>query len=263
LTAPQTDKYFNLINPLIIKLTTIMKSITLLICLLFITTIGRSQEFNLLNTSPGERAQTQEDKWEPIESQYKVDWRERSIGLIFMPIPLVKSIEITGSKGTKKIGDVDKIFSVGFGAALNYDFNASGSGLGNITYFAVLLGGGESDLQAYDFFTALKYDITFGPISKFELSPLFGLGNLAFVNTKESLNVGSSLYVSGGARITYLATNNLFVGADIQTTPIIFDPEKLIGVKNTEHPFVGEVESAKINYSFFAQINLSIRYNIF
>lgn len=241
-----------------------IKSITLLICLLFITTTGHSQEFNLLGTSPGENSQIQEDNWEPIELQYKVDWRERSIGLFFMPIPLnIDSIEITGSKSSRTIGEDEKIFDFGFGVNFNYDFNTSGSGFGNITYFAVILGAAESDLQAYDFFTALKYDINFGPLSKFEVSPLLGVGSLAFVNTKQSLFVGSSLYVSGGARISWLATKNLFVGADIQTTPIIFDPQKLMGVKDKVDPFLGEIDSAKINYTFFGQINLSIRYNIF
>jgi hypothetical protein len=241
-----------------------IKSITLLICLLFITTIGLSQEFNFLNTAPGENTQIQEDNWEPIELQYRIDWRERSIGLFFMPIPLnISSIEITGSKNSLTIAENDKIFNVGFGASFNYDFNATGSGLGNITYFAVILGAGESDLQAYDFFTALKYDYNFGPLSRFELSPLLGIGNLAFVNTNKTLNVGSSLYVSGGARISWLAANNLFVGADIQTTPIIFDAKKLLGVKNQVDTFLGKIDSAKIKYSFFAQINISIRYNIF
>jgi hypothetical protein len=241
-----------------------IKSITLLICLLLITTIGRAQEITLLNTSPGENTELQEDNWEPIELQYRVNWRERSIGLFFMPIPLnIESIKITGSKESRTIGEDDKIFNVGFGASINYDFNASGSGLGNITYFAVILGAGESDLQAYDFFTALKYDINFGPLSKFELSPLLGFGSLAFTDTKKSLYMGNSFYVSGGARISWLAANNLFIGADIQTTPFIFDPKKLLGVKGEVDTFLGEIDSAKINYSFFAQINLSIRYNIF
>jgi hypothetical protein len=239
-----------------------IKSITILICLLLITTIGQSQEFNLLNTSPGENTQL-EGNLEPIELQYKVDWREKSVGLFFMPIPQnIQSIEITGAKDSRTI-EGDNIFNVGFGASFNYDFNASGSGLGNITYFAVILGGANSELQAYDFFTALKYDINFGPLSKFELSPLFGVGNLAFINTKESLNLGRSLYVSGGFRINWLAINNLFVGADIQTNPIIFDPEKLVGVKDQVDSFLGKIDSTKINYSFFLQINLSIRYNIF
>jgi hypothetical protein len=240
-----------------------IKSITLLICLLLITTIGQSQEFNFLNTSPGENTQIQESNSEPIELQYKVDWRENSVGLFFMPIPLnIESIEITGSKDARTI-EGGNIFNVGFGASFNYDFNASGSGFGNITYFAVILGAEKSELQAYDFFTALKYDINFGPLSKFELSPLLGAGNLSFINTKESLNLGRSLYVSGGVRITWLAINNLFVGADIQTNPIIFDPKKLVGVEDQVDTFLGEIDSAKINYSFFAQINLSIRYNIF
>jgi hypothetical protein len=243
-----------------------MKSITLLICLLFITTIGRSQEFNLLNSSPGENTQTQEDEWEPIELQDTMDWREKSVGLFFMPIPLnIDTIDIEGSLGSEQIGTNASIFSVGFGASFNYDFNASGSGFGNITYFAVILGAGDSPLEAYDFFTALKYDIKLGALSRFELSPLVGVGNLTFRDTNAKLNLGSSFYVSGGARITWLAAPRLFVGADIQTTPIIFDTEKLLGLsdKVDQDPVVGEVDSAKINYSFFAQINLSLRYNIF
>jgi hypothetical protein len=233
-----------------------MKSITLLICLLFITTIGWSQEFNLTKSSPGENTFIQEDDFVPITAQDAIDWREKSVGLFFMPIPLnIDTIELDGPNPLE-LGANDKIFSVGFGASLNFDFNASGSGLGNITYFAVIFGASDSPLQAYDFFTALKYDIKLGPLSKFELSPLLGVGNLAFVDTDDSLNYGSSLYLSGGARITWLAANDLFVGADIQTTPIIFSTEKLLGLEDSDY-------TAKINYSFFAQINLSIRYNIF
>ena len=82
-----------------------IKTITLLICLLFITTIGRSQEFNLLNTAPGENTQAKEDNWEPLELQEAMDWREKSVGLFFMPIPLnIDTIDIEGSLGSDQIG---------------------------------------------------------------------------------------------------------------------------------------------------------------
>jgi hypothetical protein len=245
-----------------------MKSITLLICLLFITTIGRSQEFNLLSTSPGENIELKDDNWEPLELQDEaMDWREKSVGLFFMPIPLnIDTIEFDFPSGSGGLDYGDNVFSVGLGASFNFDFNASGSGFGNITYLAVIFGTSESGLEAYDFFTALKYDIKLGALSKFELSPLLGIGNLSFRDTDASLNLGNSFYASGGLRLTWLAAPRFFVGADIQSVPLIFNTQSLLGVEDVIIETDAGFESAtdvKIKYAFPVQINLSLRYNIF
>jgi hypothetical protein len=106
-----------------------------------------------------------------------------------------------------------------------------------------------------------------GSLSKFELSPLVGIGNLSLTGTDVDGPIsGSSLYFSGGVRITYLVMNNLFVGADIQTVPIVFDAKKLFEMP--DEISVGEnetriVKSVKIVYSLPVQVNLSVRYNIF
>jgi hypothetical protein len=251
------------------------KSITLFSCLLFVTAIGISQEFNLLNTSPGEKSQFQDFEWEPIAVQDdELNWREKSIGLFFMPIPLgIDGLEITDSTGDVIDDRTGDSFSFGFGASFNYDFKKSGDGLGLIAYVAYVLGNNEVDAvgnkleSAIDIFTALKYDIKLGALSKFELSPLVGIGNLSLTGTDVDGPIsGSSLYFSGGVRITYLVMNNLFVGADIQTVPIVFDAKKLFEMP--DEISVGEnetriVESVKIVYSLPVQVNLSVRYNIF
>ena len=244
-----------------------IKSITILICLLFITTIGWSQEFALFVASPRENTQTQEANWEPIELQYKNNWREKSVGLLFMPIPLDFSNIVFEFPSASGIGPLEeKLFSVGVGVSFNFDFNASGSGLGNITNFGFIFGNGNSAFQAYDIFTALKYDIKLGPLSKFELSPLAGLGNLIFIDTDSKLNYGSSLYLSGGLRVTWLAVPGLFVGADIQSVPLIFNASKLLGVDGVEISTGNSFQAAtnvKIEYTIPVQVNLSLRYNIF
>jgi hypothetical protein len=244
-----------------------IKSITLLICLLFIITTGRSQEFAFSNTYPGENTQIQEDNWEPIELQYKNNWREKSVGLLFMPIPLNFSNIVFKFPSASGIGPLEeKLFSVGVGISFNYDFNASGSGLGNITNFALIFGNGNSAFQAYDIFTAIKYDIKLGTLSRFELSPLVGLGNLIFIDTDSKLNYGSSLYLSGGLRVTWLAAPGLFVGADIQSAPLIFNASKLLGVDGVEISTGSSFQAAtsvKIEYTLPVQVNLSLRYNIF
>ena len=244
-----------------------IKSITLLICLLFITTIGRSQEFNLINSTPGENPEENFDYGTTL-NQDAIDWRETSVGLFFMPIPL--NIDNIAFDFPTYSGDVPydyNLFSVGVGASFNFDFNASGSGFGNITYFAIIFGTSESGFQAYDIFTAAKYDIKLGALSKFELSPLVGLGNLTFTDADASLNLGSSLYVSGGARITWLAAPGFFVGADVQSFPLIFNTQKLLGVEDVivqlDQTTFEAATDVKIEYSFPVQVNLSLRYNIF
>lgn len=227
-----------------------LKKITLLTCLLLLGNICSAQESDTDKTPPLDENFT-------ARGQDVIDWRESSVGLFFMPLPLnIDNIEIERGNGTETLQGSDNLFSVGFGLSLNFDFDASGSGLGNITYFAIIFGSGDYSLQAMDFFTAVKYDIKLGPLSKFELSPLLGVGNLAFSDTDSSQNVGSSLYVSGGARITWLAAKDFFVGADLQSVPLVFNTEKLLGVED-------EVNSAKLKYTFPVQVNLSLRYNIF
>ena len=229
-----------------------LKKITLLTCLLFLGNICSAQESDSDKTPPLAESSSVDESFS-ARPQEVIDWRESSVGIFFMPLPLnIDEIDFDGVTGTAS-GD---LFSVGFGASLNFDFNASGSGLGNITYFAIIFGSGDYSLQAIDIFTALKYDIKLGPLSKFELSPLLGVGNLAFTDTDSSQNVGSSLYASGGARITWLAGKDFFVGADLQTVPLVFNTEKLLGVEDV-------VSDAKITYKFPVQINLSLRYNIF
>jgi hypothetical protein len=244
-----------------------IKSITLLICLLFITTIGWSQEFDLLNTSPGENTQIQEDNWEPIELQHKKNWQEKSVGIFFMPIPLDFSDIVFEFPSASDIDPLEeKLFSVGVGVSLNFDFNASGSGFGNTTYFAIILGNGDSNFQAYDIFTAIKYDIKLGTLSKFELSPLAGMGNLTFTDTATKQNFGSSLYFSGGVRVTYIGAPGFFVGVDIQSVPLIFNTKSLLGVDGVQVSTGNNFQAAttvKIEYTFPVQANLSLRYNIF
>jgi hypothetical protein len=229
-----------------------LKKITLLTCLLLLGNICSAQIADLDKTPPLDESSALGEDFSP-RVQDAIDWRESSVGIFFMPIPLnIDEIDFDGLTGTAS-GD---LFSVGFGASLNFDFNASGSGLGNITYFAIIFGSGDYSLQAIDIFTALKYDIKLGPLSKFELSPLLGVGNLAFTDTDSSRNVGSSIYASGGARITWLAGKDFFVGADLQTVPLVFNTEKLLGVEDI-------VNNAKITYKLPVQVNLSLRYNIF
>jgi hypothetical protein len=250
------------------------KSISLLICLLFITTICKSQEFNIQNTSPGENTLIEKHNWETLVLQNEIDWRETSVGLFFMPKPLgINALEIYDENGNSNVKEIGDDFSFGFGASLNFDFEKSGAGFGNITYVAYILGDKDAT-SAFDIFTALKYDIKLGDLSRFELSPFVGLGNLSMKRADDILGdtSGSSLYFSGGLRITYLVVNNLFVGADIQTVPYVTNVKKLFEIGDTEllvprgggPPVETTVDDAKIQYAVpYFQVNLSIRYNIF
>lgn len=144
---------------------------------------------------------------------------------------------------------------MGVGVAINADFNKSGKGFGMISYFSFI---GGDNIKAYDFFLALKYDLRFGdPVkSRFEFSPLLGIGNLSFIEKVDDLALGNSTYFSGGVRVTFRLANNLFAGADVQTVPLIFNPESLLGLD-------GQATDVSIDYKFFAQLNLSLRYNLF
>lgn len=190
------------------------------------------------------------------------NFSEHSIGVLFMPIPLnIDQINITRNNGiveefSPEGGD---LFNSGIGVALNMDFNKSGTGLGAIAYYSKI--SGDAGLEATDFFGALKYDIALtidmeSFWSNVEISPLIGLGNLTFDAEESDQTIGSSLYLSGGVRLTYRIVNNLFIGADVQTVPIIFDTVGLLGEDDT-------ASDAEIDYKFIAQFNLTLRYSLF
>jgi hypothetical protein len=241
-----------------------MKSIAFLTLLLFITTIGISQETNLL-TSPGENTQIENTQWEPLEIQSARNWRESSFGLFFMPIPLnIESIDFDFPSGNGSFDAGENFFSTGFGLSANVDFKSSGSGLGGILYYAFINNAEGSDLSATDIFMALKYDFALG-LSAFEISPLAGLGLLTFQDDASDSVLGNSLYFSAGARVTWLAANRLFLGADIQLSPIIFNPKSLLGVEDIEVNTGQGFETAtdvSINYALPFQVNISLRYNL-
>ncbi|GHC55392.1 hypothetical protein GCM10008083_19400 [Ulvibacter litoralis] len=215
-----------------------------------------AQEFLTAASSPGEQIE-ENPTWMAVDDRIKT-FKEESIGILFMPIPLnISNIEFTqGATTTTLENNNEKLFGTGLGVALNADFNASGFGFGTIAYYAII--SGDQDLRANDAFIALKYDIPLGDRAEtnFEISPLIGIGALSFQETVEDKTLGSSAYVSGGFRATWRFANNFFLGADVQTVPAVFNAEKLLGVED-------QVDEAKINYEFIAQFNLSLRYSIF
>lgn len=229
----------------------------LIIALTVSVFITSAQNFDEVLLSPGENTLT-ENEWTnnpPLEDVIQT-FREKSLGILFMPIPLnIDEIKYTinGSETILQGGD---LFNMGVGIALNYDFNKSGWGLGALGYFANI---GGDNLKAYDFFGALKYDIPLGDRAEtnFEMSPLLGIGNLSFQEKNLDLYTGNSFYFSGGVRITWRIINKLFLGADVQTVPLIFNADKLLGLENE-----AGASDAKIHYKFIAQLNLSLRYSI-
>lgn len=233
-----------------------MKSKTLLSFLLTLFAFnGYTQEFELLSlNSPGEKINYETSDF--IEDEEIKNFKESSVGILYMPIPLnIKSITFTTDGQTEKFdGSVD-LFNMGIGIALNQDWEKSGMGFGSIMYFAYIWG--DKDIAAFDVFAALKYDLPLGNrlTTNFELSPLLGLGMLNFSNTDSSESYGSSFYFSGGTRITWRISNTVFAGGDFQTTPMLFDTRNLLGVKD-------QVDEAKIEYKFFAQVNFSLRFNL-
>jgi len=236
-----------------------MKKINFLVALL----ICCASTLNAQNTqeplaSPGDYLLVPETTVEveaPIQESLQT-FKEESIGIFFMPIPLnIDKITFTVDGQETELEAADDLFKTGIGVALNADFDKSGFGFGAIAYFAAI---GGDNLRAYDGFVALKYDIPLGDRAEtnFELSPLVGIGSMGFQETVDDLYLGSSFYVSGGARITWRVANKLFLGADVQTVPAFFSPEKLLGVEDV-------VDEAKIDFKFLAQFNLSLRYSIF
>jgi hypothetical protein len=237
-----------------------MKKIILLFVTILLSTFAtQGQNLENIVASPGEYFAN-----DILEEENPIDvietFKENSIGILFMPIPLnIDKIKYTlsGTGTETTLRNSDNLFNTGIGVAFNADFNNSGWGFGSIAYFAII---GGDDFKAYDFFAALKYDIPLGDRAEtnFELSPLLGLGNVSFIEklSGDDQALGNSYYFSGGARITWRIANNLFLGADIQTVPLLFNPEKVLGLE-------GDVDDAKIEYKFVAQLNLSLRYSIF
>lgn len=228
------------------------KTILTTLLLVFVGTIGFSQDFDFQEVAYAnfEDSQNAVNDYSISGTEDGVKtFREYSIGIMFMPIPMfIDQIKLDGVS----FNNDENIFGVGYGITGNFDFNKRGLGFGVFMYYAFITG--KDELKAEDLFLAFKYDIRLGGLnSNFELSPLVGLGQMRF-NTDNG-NVGKSTYLSGGARVTIRISNRFFCGADIITVPWLFNPEELLSVEG-----VNEVE---IDYKFIAQFNLSIRYNIF
>lgn len=228
--------------------------VALLICCASSLTAQTTQE---PLSSPGEMLLVPESNIEDevLPQESLQTFKEESIGIFFMPIPLnIDKISFTTNGTTTELQGADDLFNTGIGVAINADFEKSGFGIGANGYFAVI---GGDNLRAYDGFVALKYDIPLGDRAEtdFELSPLLGIGSMGFQETVNDLYLGSSFYFSGGARITWRVANKLFLGADFQTVPSFFNPEQLLGVEDT-------VDEVEIDFKFFAQLNFSLRYSL-
>ncbi|WP_339700176.1 hypothetical protein [uncultured Marixanthomonas sp.] len=232
-----------------------MKKITLILLCVLCWSATKAQETSMLLQAPGE---TYEYSLEESFTQDKVQtFKEYSLGVMFMPIPLfIDEIQITQDGNTQNFSNDENIFNVGIGLVVNADFNESGLGFGSMGYFSII--GGE-DIRAYDGFFALKYDFALGdPIdTNFEISPLLGLGWLQFQRKADEANYGSSYYVAGGLRLTWKIVNGVFVGADALTTPTLFafNKEKLLGVD-------GEVDEVNFKNKTPVTLNISLRFNI-
>ena len=201
-------------------------------------------------------------------------FRERSIGVYFLPIALnFESITFSGvneSTFNNPNGDFvlegsDAVsFNSGYGLAVNIDFNNSGFGFGALGYFAFIPG---ESLDGFDGFVGLKYDLPLGDrvSTNFEISPLLGVGSIGFRTVDEELFTGSSLYWSGGVRVTWRMANRWFLGIDAQNAPVFFNRAGLLGVEDTQN-FEGdnlETNDVDIEYNFIFQFNASLRFNIF
>lgn len=196
-----------------------------------------------------------DDSYSFAANEMKV-FKEYSIGFLLMTTPLnIKNIQITSGGQSSDYSGTTDLFSMGYGVALNADFNDSGFGFGGIMYYALI--SGKEKIRGHDFFVAFKYDFPLGNrlTTDFEISPLLGVGVIALQETDDDKYYGSSSYISGGARLTWRATNWLFFGGDIQTTPFLFTPETLLGMQD-------QVESAKITYKLPFQVNFSLRFNL-
>jgi hypothetical protein len=231
-----------------------MKKINLILLLLtLVTTLSFAQNSDFEAETASSNFESPKEQFNSktyaTSLQEEKTFRENSIGVMFMPIPLfIDEINIDGTEFTTD----DNFFNSGVGITFNFDFNKRGLGFGAFGYIALI---GGDDLDAEDYFAALKYDIRLGGLnSNFEISPLIGVGNLRF-NTDDG-NLGTSFYASGGARITWRISNRFFFGADIITVPLIFNEADLLGLDD-------QGLDVELDYKFLAQFNLSLRYNIF
>lgn len=197
------------------------------------------------------------------EDEYKVStedvktFTEYSLGVMFMPIPLFIN-EITASQNgdTKEFTTGDNIVNSGYGLALNADFRKSGFGPGFFGYGAII--GGDA-VRAIDVFGALKWDFPLGDrlSTNFEISPTMGIGNIDLQQKEEELNYGSSLYFSGGARLTWRLSNSFFIGGDALLSPIFFNSGKLLGAEMDD-----SIEDVQIKYKSPVTVNFSVRVNV-
>ncbi|MFC7358396.1 hypothetical protein ACFQO1_11910 [Jejudonia soesokkakensis] len=227
-----------------------MRKLCTLAALLLSCIVATAQE-NVF-TAPGD-IQTYETSDFLTEDDVKT-FKEYSIGIYFQPIPLfINEINITQDGTTSTFANDENVFGVGIGLVVNADFEKSGLGFGAIAYASYVSG---DELNAIDSYFAFKYDFALGDrlTTNFELSPLVGLGNLVFEEAQDGLNLGNSLYVSGGLRLTWRLSNTIYLGADAVSRPFVFNEEKLLGVED-------EVDSAEITYKSPITLNVSLRFN--
>lgn len=210
------------------------------------------QQNNSLLSTPGELIEIN-DTPEPPQDDIK-DFSEYSIGVMWMPIPLfIKELQF---EGATNFSNDENIFNMGWGLALNADFLGSGFGPGMFGYVSII---GGDNARAYDYFGALKYDFPLGDklTTNFEISPTVGIGGIEIQNKDSEEYYGSSLYFSGGARLTWRVSNLIFIGGDVLLSPVIFSPEKLWGVEDDNN-----VDSLKIKYKSPVTVNFSVRFNL-
>ncbi|MCB0455824.1 MAG: hypothetical protein KDC62_10575 [Aequorivita sp.] len=185
-------------------------------------------------------------------------FKERSIGIMYMPIPLfINEINVSQNGNTIELTSGDNIVNGGIGLVANYDFNSSGVGLGYFMYGSYLFG---DKIDGYDVFAAFKWDFKIGdPLTtNFEASPTLGLGIISLHNKDLDANYGNSFYFSGGARLTYRISNTFYIGGDVLLSPILFDKEGLLGLHLEEDP----IDDVEIKYKSPVTINFSIRANL-
>lgn len=229
-----------------------MKKLNTFLALILVSTCASfAQDFESTLSTPGEEI---EYNYELPQDEVKT-FTEYSIGVMYMPIPLfINEINVTQDGTTTELTAGDNIVNSGFGLALNADFTNSGKGLGFFAYGAII---GGDNVRAYDYFGAFKYDFALGdPLTtNFEISPTVGIGNIDLQQKESELYYGSSLYFSGGARITWRISNVIFFGGDVLLSPLFFNPEKLLGVEDM-------VDEAEIKYKSPVTVNFSLRFNI-
>lgn len=250
-----------LIIPLTVK-TFIMKQFYLTLITLLLVASSQAQNPDFILSSPGtineEIFSINENLTEDLSYLKTRNFREVSVGLLYMPIPLNFERFTIFQDGVATVfnaqGLDENAFDFefqGYGISANFDFHKSGKGLGLLGYYAIIDGG---SLTAEDIFVAFKYDLIFDIDLPIEISPLIGVGSLNF--SFDDTTIGSSLYVGGGARFTWLISNTIILGADVQSIPLILNEAKFLGVEDT-------AEEAKVQFKFLAQANLSLRFNLF